>query len=88
VNDLHPGHGSDLLHPVAVAWQNVPFNLGPWVHWPEGPSAEYNLLNQPDDRVYLAGEHLSHVNGWQEGAVLSAHGVVSKICQRVGTAHA
>jgi monoamine oxidase len=57
--------------------------MGPWVHWPEGPSAEYNLLNQPDDRIYLAGEHLSHVNGWQEGAVLSAHRVVSEICQRV-----
>jgi len=88
VNDLHPGHGSDLRHPVAVAWQNVPLSMGPWVHWPEGPSAEYNLLNQPDDRIYLAGEHLSHVNGWQEGAVLSAHRVVSEICQRVRTARA
>jgi monoamine oxidase len=88
VNDLHPGYGADLLHPVAVAWQNVPFSMGPWVHWPEGPSAEYKLLNQPDDRIYLAGEHLSHVNGWQEGAVLSAHHVVSEICQRVRTAQA
>jgi monoamine oxidase len=86
VNELHPGHGADLLHPVAVAWQNVPFNMGPWVHWPDGPSAEYDLLNQPDDRIYLAGEHLSHVNGWQEGAVLSAHRVVSEICQRVRSA--
>jgi monoamine oxidase len=30
VNELHPGHGADLPHPVAVAWQNVPFNKGPW----------------------------------------------------------
>ena len=88
VNELHPGHGADLAHPVAVAWQNVPFNMGPWVLWPDGPSAEYNLLNQPDDRIYLAGEHLSHVNGWQEGAVLSAHHVVSEICQRVRMAKA
>jgi monoamine oxidase len=82
VNDLHPGHGSELRHPVAVAWQNVPFSLGPWVHWPEGPSADYELLNQPDGRIYLAGEHLSHVNGWQEGAMLSARRVVTEICQR------
>jgi monoamine oxidase len=88
VNELHPGHGSDLLYPVAVSWQKVPFSMGPWVHWPEGPSAEYRLLNQPDDRIYLAGEHLSHVNGWQEGAMLSAHRVVSEICQRVHTAKA
>jgi monoamine oxidase len=88
VNELHPGHGSELLHPVAVAWQNVPFSMGPWVHWSDGPSSEYNLLNQPDDRIYLAGEHLSHVNGWQEGAVLSAHRVISEICERVRLAHA
>jgi monoamine oxidase len=85
VNDLHPGHGSDLRYPVAVAWQKVPFSMGPWVHWPKGPSAEYRLLNQPDGRIYLAGEHLSHVNGWQEGAMLSAHRVVSEICERVRT---
>jgi monoamine oxidase len=83
VNELHPGHGSDLRYPVAVCWQKVPFSMGPWVHWPEGPSADYKLLNQPDDRIYLAGEHLSHVNGWQEGAMLSAHRVVSEICGRV-----
>jgi monoamine oxidase len=83
VNDLHPGHGSELLNPIAVSWQKVPFNMGSWVHWPEGPSAEYRLLNQPDGPIYLAGEHLSHVNGWQEGAMLSAHRVVSEICQRV-----
>jgi monoamine oxidase len=88
VNDLHPGHGAELLHPIAVSWQKVPFSMGPWVHWPEGPSADYRLLNRPDDHIYLAGEHLSHVNGWQEGAMLSAHQVVSEICQRVRTAKA
>ena len=86
VNDLHPGHGAELLHPVAVSWQNVPFSRGPWVHWPEGPTADYKLLNQPDDRIYLAGEHLSHINGWQEGAMLSAHRVVREISERVRTA--
>jgi monoamine oxidase len=57
--------------------------MGPWVHWPEGLSTEYRLLNQPDGRVYLAGEQLSHVNGWQERAMLSAHRVVSEIDQHV-----
>ena len=47
LNELHPGYGAELVHPVAVAWQNVPFSMGPWVHWPDGPSAEYNLLTIP-----------------------------------------
>jgi len=82
VEHLHPGHGGDLVHPVAIAWQKVPFNLGPWVHWQEDKAAEYKLLNQPDGHIYFAGEHLSHVNGWQEGAALSAHRVVSEIASR------
>ena len=54
VNELHPGHGPELINPVAVSWQNVPFNLGPWVHWPEGPNADYKLLNQGEGRVLLS----------------------------------
>jgi monoamine oxidase len=88
LNELHPGHGADLINPVAVSWQNVPFNLGPWVDWPEGPNADYRLLNQGEGRVYLAGEHLSHISGWQEGAVLSAHRVVSAINDRERAAQA
>jgi monoamine oxidase len=29
--------------------------------------------------IYLAGEHLSYLTGWQEGAILSAHEVIGRI---------
>ncbi len=29
----------------------------------------YQVLLQPDGPIFLAGEHLSYLTGWQEGAV-------------------
>ena len=81
---IHPGVDSLLEHPISVAWQNVPYSEGGWVHWDEpGRRDGYPLLNQPDERVYLCGEHLSYLNAWQEGAVLSAHRVVEALHTRV-----
>ena len=87
VDKLHPGHGADLSAPVAVDWNKIPYNLGPWIHWEDtGPSAAaYRLLNQPEGRVYFTGAHLSQLPGWQEGAVLAAHRTLELIATRTAT---
>jgi monoamine oxidase len=84
VDRLHPGHGGDLNAPIAVDWNKVPFNLGPWIHWPDnGPqAAAFSLLNQPEGRIYFSGAHLSQLPSWQEGAVLAAHRTLEAIVQR------
>ena len=61
---------------ISVAWSKVPFQLGAW-----GVSAPGVLLNA-DDRLYLAGEHLSILQGWQEGAILSAYHAIDGIVTR------
>jgi len=43
----------------------------------------YPLLLQPDGPFYFAGEHMSWITGWQEGAVLSAHATIAAIAERV-----
>ena len=40
-------------------------------------------MTQPDRRVYFAGDHTSHIVGWQEGAALSAIRAVNMIGQKV-----
>ena len=50
---------------------------------PETRKTDYATLLEPDGPIYLAGEHLSFVTAWQEGAVLSAHAVVKAIAERV-----
>jgi monoamine oxidase len=88
IDKLHPGHGVDLSAPVAVDWNKIPYNLGPWIHWRNsGSDADaYRLLNQPEGRVYFSGAHLSQLPSWQEGAVLAAHRTIELIASRVGTA--
>lgn len=85
VERIHPGHGRDLSLPIVVDWNRVPFNLGPWIHWPEeGPQATaFTLLNQPHGRVYFSGAHLSQLPSWQEGAVLAAHRTLADLVHRV-----
>lgn len=83
IDRVHPGRGAELHHPVSVAWHKVPYSLGSWVHWATPAEKEYTLLNQPDGRVHFAGEYLSQIGAWQEGAVLSAHHAVAAIASRI-----
>jgi monoamine oxidase len=88
IDKLHPGHGAGLSAPVAVDWNKVPYNLGPWIHWTNSPAdtSAYRLLNQPEGRVYFSGAHLSQLPSWQEGAVLAAHRTIELIATRVAAA--
>ncbi len=81
---LHAAYGESLRHGISVAWEKIPDNLGSWVEWSKETRADaYQTLIQPEGPVHLAGEHLSHVTAWQEGAVLSAHAAVAAIDERV-----
>jgi monoamine oxidase len=46
----------------------------------------YETLIQPDDRVYFAGDHVSHIVGWQEGAALSSLRAIQMISDHVKSA--
>jgi monoamine oxidase len=62
----------------------VPENLGAWADWSsDARKTAYASLCRPDGPIHLAGEHLSYVTGWQEGAVLSAQAAVTAITERL-----
>jgi monoamine oxidase len=66
------------------AWSKIPFNRGAWAEWTrDGRQQAYALLLEPDGPFYFAGEHMSWIPGWQEGAVLSAHEAIVEIAKRV-----
>lgn len=83
IDRVHPGRGAELKNPVSVAWHKVPYSLGSWVHWATPAEKEYTRLNQPEGRVHFAGEYLSQIGAWQEGAALSAHHAVAAIAGRI-----
>ena len=61
---------------ATVSWPKVPFQLGAW-----GTSAPGVLLT-PDENIFFAGEHLSILQGWQEGAILSAYHAIDQVVAR------
>jgi monoamine oxidase len=87
VERMHPGQSAKLARPATVAWGLTPFSegVGPvhpdWFANPRG--ARYTELMRPEGPIFFAGEHLSYVVFWQEGAALSAHEAM-----RLMTAHA
>ena len=81
---VFPDYGGQVESGVSIAWHRVPYNLGGWSEWTEeSRQTAYPVLCQPDGRVYLAGEHLSYLNGWQEGAIEVAWQQVANLHQRV-----
>src|SRR5271166_3428636 len=95
VEKLHPGKSKELEKPVYMCWGKVPYNLGSWIsrgpdYPPSSEAAYYNgpyrELIVPDDRIYFAGDHCSHIIGWQEGAALSAQRAVTMIVSRINQA--
>ncbi len=49
--------------------------------------AGYNALVAGDGPYYFAGDSVSNINAWMEGAALSAKLVVQKIADKVKSAH-
>jgi len=81
---LHPDYASHLTKGVSVAWQNIPFSTGAWAEWdPEARASHYATLLRGDGPFLFAGEHMSYINGWQEGAVRSAHYTLHAIAERM-----
>ncbi len=77
---VHAGYGASLGRAVSVAWPNIPFSRGGWAEWSrEARRSHYKVLQAGDGPFLFAGEHMSYVTGWQEGAVLSAHAAVAKV---------
>lgn len=80
VEALHPGKSRLLQKGVTVAWGLVPYSEGVGAIWADFElgngiprDATYQELMKPEGPIVFAGEHLSYLPQWQEGAALSAH---------------
>jgi len=85
---LHPQFQDPGIVPmdkgVSIAWHKVPYQLGGWAAWEFGKSTHdvaYKQLLQPEGNgtFFVAGDQVSPLPGWQEGAVMSAYFVIGQI---------
>jgi monoamine oxidase len=79
IEGLHPGHGAELQKPMSIVWSKVPYSLGIAARYSTEQDSNYAMLSEPDGPFYFAGEHLSHIGAWQEGAILSARRAINMI---------
>jgi monoamine oxidase len=79
IETLHPHRSKELEKPMAIAWSKVPYTLGFSARYHTEQDSNYAVLGEPDGPFYFAGEHLSHVGAWQEGAILSARRAINMI---------
>ena len=87
IEKFHPGRGKELEKPVSVCWADTPYAEGVSAFWPDQfRTTHYATLCKPDGPFYFAGEHMSYLNAWQEGAALAAHEAIKLLQARVATA--
>jgi len=85
---IFPGHyRSSFDSAFSVGWHRVKYNLGGWAEWSEEARAQaYPVLVEGEGRTLLAGEHMSHLGGWQAGAIESSWQQIGRIHQRLSAA--
>lgn len=75
---------TEFENAFSVSWDRVRYSLGSWSGWnSETRRTAYPTLLEPDGRIYLAGEMLSYVPAWQEGAISAAWMQLEKLHERV-----
>jgi monoamine oxidase len=80
---VFPQYAENVESSFSIAWHRVQYNMGGWAEWSaDGRRDSYPILNEPDGRIYLAGEHLSYITGWQEGGIESAWAQIAKLHKR------
>lgn len=81
---IFPQYQESFETAFSFSWHLAEHNLGGWAEWSEdGRKTAYPLLCKGEGRIYLAGEHLSYLGGWQAGAIESAWQQAASLHARV-----
>ncbi len=82
--NIHPQYKAEFETGATVAWHRVPWTLGCAGGWSEDTrAAHYKDMCAIDGRIMLAGEHVSMIPAWQEGAVLSSLDAIGRLHKHI-----
>ena len=84
---LHANFASNVFidRGVSLAWHKMPHFTGGWAdHTAETDPETYREINRlPEGRLFLAGDYISYMPGWMEGAVRSAYRATEAIARHI-----
>jgi monoamine oxidase len=78
---IHPQYREEFKTGVTVSWHKVPWVLGCGGVWKD--RTNYDDAIAIDNRVVCAGEHLSYLPAWQEGAILSSLDAIGRLHTKI-----
>ena len=78
----HPQYAAEFEHAFSVTWARVPWSRGSWRSESDAALEQLKALQQPDGRVHFAGDYMTDMSSWMQGALESARTVSTAIHQR------
>jgi monoamine oxidase len=79
---IHPQYTNEFEAAFSVSWTRVPWSRGSWRSETGAAHAALAALGKPDGRVHFAGDYMTNMSSWMQGAFESAREVAMAIHQR------
>jgi monoamine oxidase len=79
---IHPQYTAEFETGFSVSWHRVPWSRGSWRSESSAAHAALAALRQPDGRVHFAGDYMTNMSSWMQGAFESAREVATTIHSR------
>jgi monoamine oxidase len=79
---IHPQYKTEFETAFSVCWPRVPWNRGSWRSETAAAHKALAALQQPDGRIHFAGDYMTNMSSWMQGAFESAREVAMAIHAR------
>ena len=79
---MHAQYPTEFETAFSVSWPRVPWNRGSWRSETAAAHKALAPLQQPDGRVHFAGDYMTNMSSWMQGAFESARSVAMAIHAR------
>jgi monoamine oxidase len=79
---IHPQYATEFETAFSVSWPRVPWNRGSWRSETAAAHEALAALRRPDGRVYFAGDYMTDMSSWMQGAFDSARDTATAVHAR------
>ena len=79
---IHPQYAAEFEAAFSVTWPRVPWNRGSWRSESTQAHEALAALRTPDGRVHFAGDYMTDMSSWMQGAFESAREAATAIHAR------
>ncbi len=82
---VHPQYATEFETAFSVTWARVPWSRGSWRSESDAAHEALRVLREPDGRVHFAGDYMTDMSSWMQGAFDSARDVTTALHRRALT---